>query len=116
MKILKIDGSNQTYAILSQEIDKEVETKTGLQERIYEVLLLNKLDFTQSDVIILEISGDGAQQAQEKELDSAQLHIHQFRRIVDGAIAADMKSYHIVPTKRTERLLDEAKSDLKKFR
>lgn len=102
MKILKIDGSNQTYAILGREIDEEVETKTGLQERIYEVLLLDKLDFTESDVAILEITADGSQRVQEKELESAQLHIHQFRRIVDGAVVADMKSYHIVPTKRTD--------------
>lgn len=102
MKILKIDGNSQTYAILGREIDEEVETKTGLQERIYEVLLLDKLDFTESDVAILEITADGSQRVQEKELESAQLHIHQFRRIVDGAVVADMKSYHIVPTKRTD--------------
>ena len=120
MKILELYGDKTMYAIINRVIDDEVETETGLQERIYEVLPLKKLDFTDSDVEVIEITSAGNQKAQERELDSIVLHIHEFRRIIDGSIVKTMRSYHIVPTLKSDEvlseILEEKNSELKKFR
>lgn len=120
MKILELYGDKTMYAIINRIIDDEVETKTGLQERIYEVLPIKKLDFTDEDVQVIEITSQGSQKAQEREIDSIVLHIHEFRRIIDGNVVKTMRSYHIVPTLESDEILseilEEKQAQLKKFR
>ena len=98
MKVLKLPGDETTYAIINRIIDEET------SELIYEVLPIKKLDFTEEDVKVI---GTTAQAAQEREMDSIVLHIHEFRRIIDGAIVKTMRSYHIVPVLRSEEILSE---------
>lgn len=97
MKVLELYGDKTTYAIINRIIDDE----TGLKERIYEVLPIKKLDFTDEDLEVIEITTDGEQKAQEREIDSIVLHIHEFRRIIDGTVVKTMRSYHIVPVLRS---------------
>ena len=120
MKILELYGDKTMYAIINRIIDDETETKTGLQERIYEVLPIKKLDFTDEDLQVIEITSQGSQKAQEREIDSIVLHIHEFRRIIDGNVVKTMRSYHIVPTLESDEILseilEEKQAQLKKFR
>ena len=116
MKVLELYGDKTMYAIINRIIDDETETKTGLQERIYEVLPIKKLDFTDEDLQVIEIT----QKAQEREIDSIVLHIHEFRRIIDGNVVKTMRSYHMVPTLQSDKILseilEEKQTQLKKFR
>ena len=111
MKVLKIPGDETTYAIINRIIDEEN------NELIYEVLPIKKFDFTEEDV---KVVGTTFQAAQEREIDSIVLHIHEFRRIIDGTVAKTMRSYHIVPVLRSEEILseilEEKQAQLKKFR
>lgn len=120
MKVLELYGDKTTYAIINRIIDNETETKTGLKERIYEVLPIKKLDFTDEDLEVIEITTDGEQKAQEREIDSIVLHIHEFRRIIDGTVVKTMRSYHIVPVLRSDEILseilEEKRAQLKKFK
>lgn len=92
MKILELCGDKTSYAIINRIVDEETDAKA---ERIYEVLPIKKLDFTDEDV---EVIGITPERVQERELDSIALQIHEFRRIIDGDIVKTMRSYHIVPT------------------
>lgn len=98
MKVLELPGDKTTYAIINRIIDEET------NELIYEVLPIKKLDFTEEDVKVI---GTTSHAAQERELDSIVLHIHEFRRIIDGTVAKTMRSYHIVPVLRSEKILSE---------
>lgn len=98
MKVLELPGDKTTYAIVNRIIDEEI------NELIYEVLPIKKLDFTDEDVKVI---GTTSQAAQERELDSIVLHIHEFRRIIDGTVAKTMRSYHIVPVLRSDEILSE---------
>lgn len=92
MKILELCGDKTSYAIINRIVDEETDVKA---ERIYEVLPIKKLDFTDDDV---EVIGITPERVNERELDSIALQIHEFRRIIDGDIVKTMRSYHIVPT------------------
>ena len=92
MKVLELPSDKTTYAIINRIIDEET------NELIYEVLPIKKLDFTEEDVKVI---GTTSHAAQERELDSIVLHIHEFRRIIDGTVAKTMRSYHIVPVLRS---------------
>ena len=98
MKVLKLPGDETTYAIVNRIIDDET------NELIYEVLPIKKLDFTEEDVKVI---GTTSQAAQEREMDSIVLHIHEFRRIIDGTVVKTMRSYHIVPVLRSDEILSE---------
>lgn len=91
MRVLELYGDKTTYAIINRIVDEGAEANA---ERIYEVLPIKKLDFTDEDI---EVIGIMPERAQERDLDSIALHIHEFRRIIDGDIVKTMRSYHIVP-------------------
>lgn len=91
MKILELHGDKTPYVIINRIVDEGAEASA---ERIYEVLPIKKLDFTNDDI---EVIGITPERARERELDSVALRIHEFRCIIDGDIVKTMRSYHIVP-------------------
>ena len=96
MKVLKDKAKNKTYLVVdsAQEQDEDWAAYT-----LYELIHINKTDFTDEDVVLVMVSQEDSPNYIEETIDSVSLHVNEFTKYVDGKVKKRMRSFHIIPHK-----------------
>ena len=102
--LLKDKTKNKTYLVVdsAQEQDDDWAAYT-----LYELIHINKTDFTDEDVILVMVSQEDSPNYIEETIGSVSLHVNEFTKYVDGKVKKKMRSFHIIPHKRLGEVASE---------